>query len=815
VSGDTSIPRNSGPALTTPALTQPTNYWARITSGACSADTTTAVVSICPFVQAPPAPAGANIAVGQSARLTATATGTGLTYVWYQGAAGDTTHSIYSPNGWYLDVNPSVTTQYWFRVDGGGCTAGSAAATVNVCIPTITAQPQGTMINSGGSTTLSVAADTVGQTYQWFIGASGNTASPVSGATAASITVSPSVATTYWVRVTGSCGTSVNSAAATVTICQPPSIAQHPSNGSIVRNTTFTLGVVANGTNLAYQWYVGSSGNTAAPIAGATTSTYPAQPQNTTSYWARVSGTCGTQNSNTATVTVCVTPTISQQPQSATIFSGSSTTLSVIASSGTTEPLQYQWYQGGSGDTSTPRGTGASYTTPALTQQTNYWVRITSGVCTIDSVTATVAICPFAATLPAPAGANIAIGQSARVTATATGTGYLYVWYQGAAGDTSHAISAPNGYYVDVNPTVTTQYWFRVDGGGCTASSAAASVNVCIPAITQQPQSTTITTGSSTTLNVAANTAGVTYQWYIGASGNTASPIAGATSSALTVTPSATTSYWARATGTCGSVANSAAATVTLCSPAAITRQPIAPSPGNAFTSMGTNVLATGSNLTYQWYRGETGDTSNPVSGATGSTLSAAVSQTTKYWVRVAATCGPPADSTAVFFSIYPSITQQPQSIAIGAGSSATFTVGASGTYLSYRWLVASPTTTVFGTTATAFTDAINSEGYAYCEVSSGNAVVVSATANITFCSGPSVSWPAVSGSGSCRTIGVTSSEFWAEYHWYRGARGDTSNPVTTGSSVTVCPTSSTTYWCRVWMPDLSCYNDSGAVTVP
>jgi hypothetical protein len=88
--------------------------------------------------------------------------------------------------------------------------------------PAITFQPASATISSGSSATLSVAASgTTPFTYQWFTGASGNTGSPISGATGTSITVSPTTTTSYWARVTNSCG-SANSATATVTVTVPP-----------------------------------------------------------------------------------------------------------------------------------------------------------------------------------------------------------------------------------------------------------------------------------------------------------------------------------------------------------------------------------------------------------------------------------------------------------------------------------------------------------------------------------------------------------------------------------------------------------------
>lgn len=91
----------------------------------------------------------------------------------------------------------------------------------------------------------------------------------------------------------------------------------------------------------------------------------------------------------------------------------------------------------------------------------------------------------------------------------------------------------------------------------------------CTPvAISGQPQSATITAGSSRTLTVTATgTAPISYQWYIGTSGNTSNPISGATSSSLDVTPGSTTSYWVRVTNSCGAV-NSNTATITVNAPA-------------------------------------------------------------------------------------------------------------------------------------------------------------------------------------------------------------------------------------------------------
>jgi len=141
--------------------------------------------------------------------------------------------------------------------------------------------------------------------------------------------------------------------------------------------------VTATGTGtLTYQWYVGVSGNTSSPVAGATNSTFttPALTA-TTDYWVQVSASgppVEQTNSNTAAITVVVVPApaISVQPLSQSVVPGQTATLSVTATG--TGALTYQWYSGLSGNTANPiaGATNSTFTTPALTANTSYWVQV-------------------------------------------------------------------------------------------------------------------------------------------------------------------------------------------------------------------------------------------------------------------------------------------------------------------------------------------------------------------------------------------------------------------------------------------------------
>jgi hypothetical protein len=317
--------------------------------------------------------------------------GTGpFSYQWFTGSSGVTTSPINGATNSSVIVNPTITTSYWVRVTGQCApTADSPATTVTVtCSPiasgSLSAQPS--TINSGQSSVLSFATAGSGPfTIQWYLGFSGDTSNPINGATGTSTTVSPTSTSAYWVRVTSPCGTQDASVFVFVngTVCTPSSITTHPSSATIAPGGSATLTVVAAGTvPISYQWYTGTSGNTANSILGATNASVTVSPTVTTSYWVRVSNSCNTigNNSVTAVVTVsatCPAPVITTQPASVSAPIGTAATLNVVATAtGTT--IHYQWYKGAKGDLSTKVGTDSpTFTTGAVDVTASYWVRLT------------------------------------------------------------------------------------------------------------------------------------------------------------------------------------------------------------------------------------------------------------------------------------------------------------------------------------------------------------------------------------------------------------------------------------------------------
>ena len=87
--------------------------------------------------------------------------------------------------------------------------------------PTITTQPASQEVQSGTAVVLSVVASGDDLTYQWYTGNSGDTASPVAGATGSTFTTSAlTTSTNFWVQITNA-GGSADSETAVITVAAP------------------------------------------------------------------------------------------------------------------------------------------------------------------------------------------------------------------------------------------------------------------------------------------------------------------------------------------------------------------------------------------------------------------------------------------------------------------------------------------------------------------------------------------------------------------------------------------------------------------
>jgi len=623
-------------------------------------------------------PHSQSVAVGANAQFSVGASGLApILYQWqFNGAnIANGTNATLTLNS----VQPGNGGNYVVTVTNNIGSSTSAVAVLTVLVPpAFTVQPlsrtnvMGTIAmfsaNASGSAPLS---------YQWQLNG-GN----IIGGTDPMLTlgnVQPGDAGNYRVVVTNSVG-AATSAVAVLTVLVPPNITSQPQSRTNVVGTSAGFNVSANGTApLNYQWQfnganIGGATGTSLTLAGVQTS-------DGGNYSVVVTNSGGSVTSAVAILTVLVPPAITAQPQSRTNVVGTSAGFSVTATG--TAPLSYQWQLNGLNISSATGGT-LTLSSVQATDGGNYSVVVTNLGGSVTSAVAVLTVWLPPSITSQPQSRTNVVGTSATFNVAANGTVPLsYQWqFNGVniGGATGSSLSIDG-----VQPSDAGSYTVVVTNLGGSVSSAAAVLTVLVPpAISSQPQSRTNVSGTVASFSVAATgTAPLSYQWQLGG-GN----IVGATSPSLilnNVQLSDAGDYSVVVTNGAGSV-TSASATLTVWASPTITAQP--QSRTNVVGTPGTfSVTATGTApLSYQWrFNGAN------IANATGSNLTLSNIQATdagNYSVVLTNIAGITISAVAVL-TVWtpPSITTPPQNCTNVVGTTAQFTVSASGTApLNYQW---------------------------------------------------------------------------------------------------------------------------------
>lgn len=228
----------------------------------------------------------------------------------------------------------------------------------------------------------------------------------------------------------------------------------------------------------------------------------------------------------------CNAPQINNVTGGGTIPFNQTTTLTVNAIG--TAPLQYQWYSGNSGDTSTPLGTQQSQSTGAVTSTKTFWVRVSNACGNADSVTITVTASPCV--IPSintqPQGTTIVSGQSVSLFVGAGGSSpFTFQWYEGKSGDTSKPVGFNQPSFTSGAITSTTSFWARITNACGSIDSDTATITVpgsCSgPTVTPKSTSIAIRPGQRAVLMATGDA--TSYQWFAGNSGETGTPLANIT----------------------------------------------------------------------------------------------------------------------------------------------------------------------------------------------------------------------------------------------------------------------------------------------
>ena len=299
-----------------------------------------------------------------------------------------------------------------------------------------------------------------------------------------------------------------------------------------------------------------------------------------------------------------------------------------------------------------------------------------------------------------------------------------YKWYSGS------------GAYLSVDPSTT----------------ISTESTISVPSILTQPKSRTAEESDSVDFTVIAVGGSLKYQWYYRTSSTgewKKSSGTGATTKTLSVEAKSYRSgyqYRCRVSNDAG-YRYSSAATLTVLAKPAVTTQPKSQSAAEGKTVKFT-VAATGGSLKYQWYyrTSSTGEwKKSSGTGATTKTLSVEAKSYRsgyQYRCRVSNTKGYKYSSAATLTVVAkPSITTQPSSKTVSAGTTVKFTVKATGGDLNYQWYYRTSSsgtwTKCTGTGATTATLTVEAKsfrsGYQYrCRVSNAAGYKYSSAATLT-----------------------------------------------------------------------------------
>ena len=446
------------------------SYSVVVNNSSGSATSANAVLGL----NAPPAittqPQNQTVNPGGSATFSVVATGTSLSYQWRQNGADivDATASSYT----LTNAQPVDAGDYTVLVSNPAGSVLSAAALLTVNSPAfVTTQPQSQAVSPGANVTFTVGASgTSPFTYQWRLNAVN-----ISGATASSYTrnnVQSGDAGNYSVVVSNVAG-SDTSADAVLTLNIPPSITSQPANQTVNAGANATFSVSASGTApLTYQWRFDSDN-----IPGATDSSYTrsnAQSADAGVYSAVVMNAFGVATSLGATLTVHSPPAITTQPSGLMVNQGSSAAFSVVVSGDS--PLSYQWrFNAGNISGATDSSYTKSNAQPS--DAGNYSVVITNLYGTVTSSDAALVVNTPPSITTQPVSQTVAPGANVTFSVTATGTAPLgYQWrlnQSDIAGATTSSYTRNNVQSADVG-----NYSVTVNNSLGTAISADASLTI-------------------------------------------------------------------------------------------------------------------------------------------------------------------------------------------------------------------------------------------------------------------------------------------------------------------------------------------------
>ncbi len=689
-------------------------------------DTVTKIIEVntCTSVTLTAQPANTTVCAGNDATFSVSVDGTTPGYQWQVSTDGGATYNnlpgATNATLTLTGVTASMNNNRYRVIISNSCPSSITSQAVILTANTpagITAQPNSVTACEGAGSVFSVNASGNANTYQWQVSTDGGTTfTNISGATGTPLSLTGVTASQngyqYHVVITSCTPAPLTSANAILTVSNLASITAQPANIPACTGGSATFSVTASGSSLIYQWQVSTDGGASyADIPAATSATLVLTPvtsgMNNNRYRVNISNSCASSvTSNGGILTVSDPASLTSQPSGSTVCEGGNTSFSATA---TGTNISYQWQvstDGGATFTDISGATTATLTlnsiTPALNNNRYRVVLFSCSATGLNSNAAILTVNSLASISSQPAGANVCTGANAVFTVTAGGSNISYQWLESTdGGATYNNITGATGATLtltNVTALMNNNRYKVTISNACPSSvtSAEAVLNVTGNAsIAAQPTGTTVCEGQTAVFSAIAT--GSAYQWQVSTDGGTTySDITGAIGTTLNLT-SVTSSmsgnrYRLVVSGCTSTGLNSDVVTLTVNSQAGISAQP-ANSSACAGNSASFSITASGTSPSYQWeVSTDGGATFAPVTGATAATLQltgiTAAMNNNQYRVIVSNSCTTGLTSAAAILTVNDQavINSQPAATSVCPGSSAVFSVTASGPGLTYQW---------------------------------------------------------------------------------------------------------------------------------
>ena len=484
-------------------------------------------------------PVSVTVAEGATAKVTVTATGDDLTYMWYYKNAGDSSFArTTSFTGNYYSVEMTAARAgrqvYCVVMDAYGNTVKSNTVTLNMSGDVaIVTQPKSITVASGATAKVTVTATGEGLTYMWYYKNAGDskftrTTSFTGNYYSVEMTSARAGRQVYCV-VMDAYGNTVKSNTVTLNMsASNAKITKQPVSVTVAEGETAKVSLTATGSGLTYTWYYKNKGMSSfAKTTAFTGNTYSVAMDSSRDgrqIYCVVKDSAGnTVKSNTVTINMEHYAKITKQPASVSVANGETAKVSFTASG---DGLTYTWYfknAGASSFSKTTTFTGNSYTTTMNDERAGrqiYCVVKDKYGNSVKTNTVTLNMSKAVSITKQPVSVTVAEGETAKVSFTASGDGLTYTWYyksKGMSSFTKTTAFAGNSYAVAMDSSRDGRQLYCVvkDSAGNTAKTNTVTINMeHHAAITKQPVSVSAANGETAKVSFTASGDGLTYTWY-------------------------------------------------------------------------------------------------------------------------------------------------------------------------------------------------------------------------------------------------------------------------------------------------------------